>query len=254
MEQLSREALQLLMERTGAIEARAGNPGTALWARRESVQQPHVSTVAPQYGSAGGQPAARDDGADEGLLMPIGIERRLVRRAEARWESMRRNDTLPQASAAGALLAPPFANRAMLISFPTLGAGSDDPGAMARFSHVGEALPALCAVPDGPVAADASPSAPLASRLVALAESALRNGAVRHLDSDEDGAGGPAYGARPQLLLRAIALPLALARNGVSTAVVIASWRKLLSPDETAALHQELAAAVAWMHDHGPQA
>jgi hypothetical protein len=31
-------------------------------------------------------------------------------------------------------------------------------------------------------------------------------------------------------------------------AVVVTSWRRLLSSEETAGLHRELAAAIDWMH------
>jgi|GEM_PF-7095230 len=256
MEQFSRETLRLLMERNATIEARTGtlaaDPGGAPWARRQTATDP---SGIPAFTSACGQPAVRYDYGGECLPMPIGIERRLVRRAEARWISLRQGDALPEAAAAGALLAPPFASRAMLISFPGLAtdvddSGTVDPGTKALFSHVGEALATLCELPDGQVMADASPAAPLASRLAALAESSLRSGAACLMDSDEDGAANPANGTRPELLLRAIALPLAPARNGMAGSVVVASWRKLLSRKETAALHRELATAVTWMHHH----
>lgn len=264
MEQLSRETLRLLMERNAAIEARTGtlaaDPGGAPWARRQTAPQPHVPAAAdpsgsPAFNSACGQPAVRHDYGGECLPMPIGIERRLVRRAEARWTSLRQGDALPEAAAAGALLAPPFASRAMLISFPGLATDADDsgtvdPGTKALFSHVGEALATLCELPDGLVMAAASPVAPLASRLAALAESSLRSGAACLMDSDEDGAANPANGTRPELLLRAIALPLAPARNGMASSVVVVSWRKLLSREETAALHRELTAAITSMHHH----
>jgi len=254
MEQLSRDAIQSLMERAEAIEARSLRPGATLWAKRDPLPHQRVSDAPPLHGEAGKQMKAADaaldaalEGIGDSLLMPIGIERRLVRRAEARWASLRGDEALPAAMAAGELLGPPFTSRAMLVSFPDLGAG-----ATARISHVGEAIPALFAAPTGMIAADAGAAAPLASRLVALAHAALRCSAVHHLDSDEDGSGKAASGCRPHLLLRAIALPLAAASNGVSTAVAVVSWRKLLSEDETAALHHELAVAITWMHDHGP--
>jgi len=261
MEQLSREALQLLMERAQAIEARSLRENNAQgawtaqprtpWAKRDPAAQPHASSVQSVPSNAGCMGAAADEGCGEGQLMPIGIERRLVRRAEARWASLRHDGALPDVSAASALLGPPFAGRAMLISFSQLPTSPDLTASSARVSHIGEALAALCDVSDRVVAADGDPAAPLAERLVSLAASAIRSGSVRHLDSDEDSTGGSADGPRPHLLLRAVALPLAPARNGGASAIVIASWRKLLSQDETVALHLELATAIAWMRDLG---
>jgi hypothetical protein len=256
MEQLSREALHLLMERARTTEGRADTrdgetasaPGMALWAKRVTPPDVAGPVSAGAVMLAEAPEAFACDGGGDGVAMPIGIERRLVRRAEARWAALKGNAALPEAGDAGALLGPPFASRAMVISFPGALSEGGRPHARARLSRVGDALAEMCAVPKGLVTPDPNPTAPLVERLVALAASALRRGGVCHLDSDDDGSSAA---GRPQLLIRAVALPLATATNGVATAIVIASWRKLLSADETAALHRELAAAIAWMHDQG---
>ena len=74
----------------------------------------------------------------------------------------------------------------------------------------------------------------------------LSASSTRRLDSEQLSQ-RPTAG-RPQLLLRAVALPFAADARGDIRCVVIASWRKLLSAEETAALHRELAAAMKWMH------
>jgi hypothetical protein len=81
---------------------------------------------------------------------------------------------------------------------------------------------------------------------VALALAAVAAGEPRHLDSDFDPDTG---GARPGILFRAVALPLAAdAESGLAgLAVAVLSWRKLLSQDETDALHSELQAAISWL-------
>lgn len=240
MEQLSGEAVRALMQRAEALQAGASPVPKrhAPWARRES-------RVASPVSAASFLPAGACAGVEE--LLPAGLERRLVRRAEARWQSLRTSQVLPPARDAQVLLAPPFASRAMHIGFPDARTPS------ARISAVGEALHGICAIADGPVRADADRKAPLIERLVALAATAVAHGGPRHLDSDEDGPGDGAADGTAPILLRAVALPFAPDEQGRSSAIVILSWRKLLSQKETAALHQELAAAIAWMRDQGPK-
>ena len=257
MEQLPRDALRQLLERAAAIETRSDAgavPGAGLWIRKGTSPDSQPRQTDSRAGARGAPDAVVPS------PIPAGLERRLVRRAEALWNRLCAADglpaadkatALPQADKAAALLEPPFASRAMLVRFATRpAAGSPNP--QASISHVGDALPALCAMPDtipeGGGGEDGRPRAPLAPRLVALAAAALRAGAVRHMSSDEEDPDGA---ARPHLLLRAVALPFAPDANDHWSAVVIASWRKLLSADETAALHRELAAAIAWMHDLG---
>ncbi len=181
-------------------------------------------------------------GGDQGSDL-VGIERRLVRRAEALWDSLRGADALPAAGVgAAALLRPPFASHAMLV---TLTSGAD-PGSP-EVGFVGQALQGL--VKSGGATEAGVPRLDL--RLSALGARAIRSRAPALLDSDDDPPPArPPSADRPHLLLRAIALPLA-AGNGDGSAIVVTSWRKLLSSAETAELHRELAAAIDWMHQLG---
>jgi hypothetical protein len=189
------------------------------------------------------------DGAADGLStllavpmaldeIPMGIERRLPRRAEVLWNRLRGEAAMPPAAAAGALLAPPFSTQALLVTRPLRG----NP----QIAYAGSDMPHLGPAEIGPAMADARPTAPIARRLTALALSAIAAGAPRHLDSDFD---PDTAGPQPGILFRAVALPLAPAgADGLAgLAVAVLSWRKLLSATETAALHSELRAAVSWM-------
>lgn len=189
------------------------------------------------------------DGAPDGLStllavpvafdeLPMGIERRLPRRAEVLWNRLRGDEALPPAAAAAALLAPPFSTQALLVTKPARG--------RPQIAYAGSDMPHLGVVGIGAAVADARPSAPIAPRLVALALSAIAAGAPKHLDSDFD---PDIPGPQPGILFRAVALPLAPdAADGLAgLAVAVLSWRKLLSAAETAALHSELRAAVSWM-------
>lgn len=194
-------------------------------------------TFRPRAGAADGLvsllavPMAPDE-------MPVGIERRLPRRAEVLWNRLRGEDSLPPAAAAGALLAAPFSTQALLVTKPVHG--------RPQIAFSGSDMPRLGPAAIGPAAADARPTAPIAARLVALALSAIAAGAPKHLDSDFD---PDTAGPQPGILFRAVALPLAPdgADGLAGLAVAVLSWRKLLSAAETAALHSELRAAVGWM-------
>ena len=170
--------------------------------------------------------------------MPVGIERRLPRRAEVLWNRLRGEAALPPAVAASALLAPPFSTQALLVTKPLRG--------RPQIAYAGSDMPHLGPAEIGPAVADARPGARIAPRLVALAMSAIAAGATRHLDSDFD---PDTPGPQPGILFRAVALPLAPDRaDGLAgLAVAVLSWRKLLSAAETAALHSERHAAVNWM-------
>jgi hypothetical protein len=89
----------------------------------------------------------------------------------------------------------------------------------------------------------------IARRTATLGEPCLYDSDLQEGDGQESGGDR----ADTQLLMRAIALPFAGVRGGQpgATAIVIASWRKLLSAEETQALHRELAAAIDWMHRQG---
>jgi len=171
-----------------------------------------------------------------------GIERRLPRRAEVLWNRLRGDADLPPAEAAGALLAPPFSTQALLVTKPMRG--------RPQIAFSGSEVAWLGPAAVGAAVADSRPSAPIPYRLAALAMAAMAAGAPRHLDSDFDpDTPGPQTG----ILFRAVALPLAPdpASGLAGLAVAVLSWRKLLSQDETDALHSELKAAISWLGSTG---
>jgi hypothetical protein len=170
--------------------------------------------------------------------LPCGIERRLPRRAEALWNRLRAGDGLPPAGAAGRLLATPFAAQSLLLARPT-------PGAEAEIAYCGADLAALADAGADGLRPDPAPGASVPARLAALALEAIAAGAPRYLDSDLD---PDLPRQRPPLLFRAVALPLAPGPGAAGgSAMAVVSWRRLLSPAETADLHRELAAAIGWL-------
>jgi hypothetical protein len=178
----------------------------------------------------------------DGGALPSGIERRLPRRAEVLWSRLKGEADLPPAQAAGALLAPPFSTQALLVTKPQRG--------RPQIAYAGSEISWLGPAGVGPAVADSRPSAPIPQRLAALALAAIAAGAPRHLDSDFD---PDTAGLRPGILFRAVALPLAAdPASGLSgLAVAVLSWRKLLSQQETDALHSELQAAIGWLGSTG---
>lgn len=223
-------------------------------ARQGGISAPR--TVERSAGDAFARPwqvrrrSAPSDGLPAALVglpmtpdMPTGIERRLPRRAELLWNRLRGEAPLPPAEAAGALLAPPFATLAILVTRPVRGT--------AQIAYAGSEVGSLGVVSIGPARADPRPQAPVPDRLVALSLAAIARGRPQHLDSDFD----PDTAAPgPGLLFRAVALPLAPdpASGLEGLAVAVLSWRKLLSPAETEALHLELRAAMAWLGSGAP--
>lgn len=182
-----------------------------------------------------------------------GIERRLVRRAERMWDELRGATPMPHARAAGPLLMPPFASNAIVIIYPPADAPDDgttiparnDPAALPAFiAHVGEDIGRLCQIATGDMSVDAGPDAPLGHQLAAAAQRAIRGRAPERLDSEQLGAGA----ADTAILMRSIALPIHTSME-CEAAIIITSWRRLLSRDETAALHREMEAAMGWMRD-----
>ncbi len=161
----------------------------------------------------------------------------MVRRAETMWHDLKGGGSMPSNGAVAQFLGGHMAGHALVMRLD----GPADPLVV----FAGQSLQALAQILPGPLKPDARLQAGLPERLADLALRAVANGAPTLLDSDYDQpAGSP---RKPQLLLRAIALPFADASGGHSVAI-IASWRKLLSAGETAALHRELAAAIDWMH------
>ncbi len=180
----------------------------------------------------------------DGAALPIGIERRLPRRAEHLWNRLRGEADMPAAEAAAALLAPPFSTQAMLVTQRLRG--------RPQIAFAGGDISGLGPADIGPATGDSRSTAPIPQRLVALSLAAIAAGAPRHLDSDFD---PDTKGPSPGVLFRAIALPLSADRaSGLrGLAVAVLSWRKLLSKDETDALHSELQAAIQWLGTTGPE-
>lgn len=208
-----------------AADAGTGSPTSArpeaLWSAR------------PRFAEVLGGLPARPESPSHGL------ERRLPRRAERLWNELRGGDRLPPAGAVETLLVPPFAGLSMLVS---VGIGGHP-----RVLHAGEQLAHLGVSTEGLRAcASGAAGERVADRLLGMALEAVAAGSPRHMDSDHeaDVGGGP-----PGLLLRAVALPLqpAAPRREAGLAMVVVSWRTLLSGAETAELHRELRAAMAWL-------
>lgn len=246
MEQLTGQAIESLVR-----IARARPAALALWKQRPAhsagrLHDAQAENFAPAPEQGAPVPQERVDAP------LIGIGRRLARRAEALWDSLRGTAPMPDASASAALLGPPFSGFALLLTMPPPAASAHSAApALPHVYFVGEALAALSIVFKGPVVPDGRASAPLAARLAALAEQAVAKAAPVSFDSEGTPARSGA-GCNTPLLMRAIALPLATAGEAGATDVIIVSWRELLSPDETDALHRELAAAIGWMQAHKP--
>lgn len=234
MEQLSQGAVRRLLAkaRTGAA------------AEREPARDSPRSWIDPGVGRApdlAAGPALAPRPAP-GASEPASVERRLVRRAEALWARLAGDAPLPCAEQAEELLRQPFAAQSLLVEMPA--------GAPATVAFVGDSLALLAGLGPGP-AEENGVASHLGARLVGIARRAAMLGEPCHYDSDRERASTD--GADSQLLMRAIALPLSGVRGAAqgATAVVVASWRKLLSAEETRALHRELAAAIDWMHRQG---
>jgi hypothetical protein len=226
MEQLTSDAVRQLLAkglesvRPPGVDA---GPEPVLWARRRRT----AATAAP----AGSLTAA-----DAELAGLSGIERRLPRRAELLWEQLRRGAPMPTRTASARLLEAPFRDHALMVAWGGHG--------QAAIAFAGAELAALGGFRPGPIEPKAAPDAPIAERLAALAGEAVRHGEPRHLDSDLDP--DLAVGRSP-LLFRAVALPLAGEDGAPDHAIVVLSWRRLLSPGETADLHRELQSAIGWL-------
>lgn len=178
-----------------------------------------------------------------GAALTFGLERRLPRRAETMWEQLATPPGLPPAAAVAPFLRPPYAGNAMLLRRPM--------GQPARIETIGEGLQAITHLRRGEYQPDEGGMTALGRQMVELCEQALAAATPQRLESERMSQ-RPSAG-RPHLLLRAVALPFAPDERGESAGVVIASWRKLLSAEETAALHRELAAAMDWMHRQRPR-
>jgi hypothetical protein len=173
----------------------------------------------------------------------LGVERRLVRRAEAVWEQLRPPAGVPPAGAIHALNSPVFAGNAVLFALPPH--PSEPDCTSLRILRIGQNLAELGVVGIGPVRAQSGAGAGVAGRLAALVARACAKREPVVVEIDAPGRD------RPGILLRAIALPFAapvgVAQPSGPLAVVVASWRTLLSAAETENLQRELAAALEWL-------
>ena len=186
--------------------------------------------------------AVQDERSGSGTPTGFGLERRLPRRAETMWEQLASSPQLPPAASAAQFLRIPYAGNAMLLRHL--------PGQALHIEAVGEALQAITQLRCGAYAGGREHVAALGQQMLELAQVALARGAPMRMESERLSQ-RPSAG-RPHLLLRAVALPFAPDDRGEQLCVVVCSWRKLLSAEETAALHRELAAAMNWMHSQRP--
>lgn len=188
--------------------------------------------------------------ADGQIGPPLGIERRLVRRAEALWESLRAGALLPPASALAAFRGRLFDEHAIELALPPHPA---DPGSHAvRITRIGKAVASLGLAVPGNVTPDIAASAPLVQRLAAIAAraAALSEPIVIEIDTSQT----PSPDGLQPLLLRAVALPFARSASPEPAgphSVIVASWRHLLPPQEADAIRRELASAIDWLRHHG---
>ncbi len=171
-----------------------------------------------------------------------GIERRLVRRAEALWLSLCDADALPPLAASAKLLAEPFGAQAALFRIPRPTRANPMPRPVPQL--VGSRLEALGQ-------GSGSTRSALLRRLTSLAADAHFDAEPAYYDSETECPGIRESRHGPALMVRAIALPLAPPPRGAACVVVIASWREILSAKDTRALQLELANAVQWMRSNG---
>lgn len=213
----------------GSRDAECADAGCGCRSRRQAAEEAIAS--APMWSS-----------------MPI-IERRTVRRAEAIWAQLAAHQHLPDPVKVDELLRNRMGRRSMLLQTP-----HDAP---AQIVCVGDRLSVLTGLVSGVVPDIIGQSTALGAELIALAEKAILAAAPCQFESgadaahDIDNSRSDNRANNLQLLMRAVALPFA--RPGrpdkAGSAVVVTSWRKLLSREETRALHRELRAAMHWIHD-----
>lgn len=241
----------------GGQTARPFEPLRSPWRRVRRGALLNDGEAEPAAAGEAGRDAHGDRGAEAALPTglgsaqagpPLGIERRLVRRAEALWESLRAGAPLPPSQAAAAFHGRLFDEHAIELSLPPHPA--DPSSHAARIVRIGQAVASLGLATPGSVAPDIAIHAGVAERLAALAERAVALAEPVLLEIDTTAC--PALPGMPALLLRAVALPFAQGSHAAGpTVVVVASWRHLLPPEEAAAIQEELAAAIDWLRHHG---
>lgn len=177
------------------------------------------------------------------------VERRVVRRAEALWRRLAGERSLPAAASVGELLHLAIRGKALLLQNH-----ADSPS---QLVFVGEHLMNLTGLAAGQLSRVRQECNALGESLVALAEQAIRTATLCWFESGGEGgqhrdnSRADNRDSNLQLLMRAVALPFA-ARGSTTqagSAVVVASWRRLLSREETRALHRELRAAMDWIQN-----
>lgn len=229
-------------------------PGRAEPFPRKPPSGFHVTEGAGREADPAGPCAVQGEGL--GCDPAIGVERRLVRRAEALWDRLRAGRRLPAADCARAFGRAPFAANALVVAFPPHpgSPGGDGPEPARRqqpcLLEVGEGLALLGLAPgpvpmgDGAAGTVADEFITLAARAAVLAEPVLLERDSLQLPGDParpaDGLGA--------MLMRAVALPFAPPAGAGPLAVVVVSWRRLLSEAETARLARELESAVGALH------
>jgi hypothetical protein len=175
---------------------------------------------------------------------PLGIERRLVRRAQAMWESLRAGAPLPPAQAAAAFHGRLFDEHAIEFALPPHPA--DPQSHRLRITRVGQAIASLGLASPGSIEPDMAIRAAVGQRLAALGARAVA--LCEPILFEIDTTSAPCVPGMPPILLRAVALPFARPEGLAGpTVVVVASWRHLLPPQEAAAIQKELAAAIDWL-------
>lgn len=221
--------------------------------RRRAGAEPDPWPAAPPRGAHAEAGPGAGPGAAAALAPPpplFGVERRLIRRAEALWEHLQGDRALPPACAVRAFETSAFASHSLFFERP---AGSDGRACRKlRLHRVGSGLTPLVGAATGDIACSPAQRAPLVARLADLAERAGRLAEPAVMETE----GAPAPTGRRSaiaaagggILLRAIALPFASRTpDGATTVIVVASWRQLLSTGEADALRRELAAAIDWL-------
>lgn len=239
-------------ERTTAREAEdpraVVKPPGRQWIDPAIHQQRNESTGASGQATGHGQPAAGRDPAESSgarWIGPASVERRLAERAEQLWRKLAGDGDLPDSGRLTELLRPPFLGQSLLVETADTEA--------ARIAFVGEALGALTGLRVDTPASPSAAATPFGARLVRLAAKSARLAAPCRYESDLPSIEKSSGDDKEQILTRAIALPFA-AREPQAVGysiVVVASWRKLLSAEETRVLYRELAAAIDWMHKQG---
>lgn len=217
----------------GSFQAAIGRDA-AIWPQRHTAGEALPYRQPPAAGAAGM------------ATFGFGLERRLARRAETMWGQLAAANGLPPATAATQFLRGGYAANAMHLH--------DQADGALCIERIGDGLQSIAHLNCGPYQPN-NPDhghmvSPLGRTLLELARAAMVNRLPMRIETERM-ATRP-HAGQPHLLLRAVALPFQSPNLSERMAVVIASWRKLLSAEETAALHRELKSAMDWMRRQRP--